>query len=564
VTEAEQGTAHAWAAVNQNGTILFLDPQTGRLSQDTPLYHHAGQRNDGNVVSMDAMVVDGQARVAPLPYHQSGLWSRSQPTGVTPESDGDAAERETLGERNDRPGVRLPGDPDVRRVGDDNQPHRLPGATGQSLPGGDPEPVDADQPHSDPAGLQATLRLGSSPGDGGIAAGEPDRGGDQVEPVARGGPVEPSGSGVDLRAGTGGTEALQRSVSGHGPAGGSKGREADGADGPQNGPAERGILPGDARDAGSDPGGTSPGGGGVDSSLPPIPTPRILASEMVAEDFDPKEIERRQLEALNSEHREVIELAVNESMVDAARIQVTLERVVESLHASSGDYSAQLVGLENRYKSASSLARAFAAEFEAEGTSPQDFLANTKDRVRFSIQLGEQNYDLNVMSAISELRERGHDVKRGVNFWGGGGRHNGLNVTVTDPQGTTYELQFPTELSRSIGEQTHRLYEVLRHSFAPYPARVDAFLRILAINIREDIDSRQPDGVDELRQLGTVAWKDVDSTFHTWIRSTRIQWITYLGDIEAEGSAFDRILSRNGLSEADVFESDGSDGDDRP
>ena len=79
VTDSEEGTAHAWAAVNQGGTILFLDPQTARLSEDKPLYTHAGQKNPGNVVSMDAAVTDGQGRSSPLPYHHAGLWSHSSP-----------------------------------------------------------------------------------------------------------------------------------------------------------------------------------------------------------------------------------------------------------------------------------------------------------------------------------------------------------------------------------------------------------------------------------------------------------------------------------------------------
>ncbi|MGC5334857.1 toxin glutamine deamidase domain-containing protein, partial [Micromonospora sp. DT62] len=37
----EQGGAHIWVALNQNGTILYLDPQTGAVST-TPLYRHHG------------------------------------------------------------------------------------------------------------------------------------------------------------------------------------------------------------------------------------------------------------------------------------------------------------------------------------------------------------------------------------------------------------------------------------------------------------------------------------------------------------------------------------------
>ncbi|BCJ53284.1 hypothetical protein Asp14428_47590 [Actinoplanes sp. NBRC 14428] len=89
VTDSEQGTAHAWTAVNQNGTILFLDPQTARISETTPLYAHRGTTAPDNVVSMDALVVDSLGNPAPLPYHEAGLWSRKipEPTGATLEHD---------------------------------------------------------------------------------------------------------------------------------------------------------------------------------------------------------------------------------------------------------------------------------------------------------------------------------------------------------------------------------------------------------------------------------------------------------------------------------------------
>jgi papain fold toxin 1 (glutamine deamidase) of polymorphic toxin system len=75
LTDLEGGGCHAWAAANHDGTILFLDPQLGRISEEVPLYRHRGVPSTGNVVSMDALVVDGQARPAPLPYHGPGQWS---------------------------------------------------------------------------------------------------------------------------------------------------------------------------------------------------------------------------------------------------------------------------------------------------------------------------------------------------------------------------------------------------------------------------------------------------------------------------------------------------------
>ncbi|MGW4941005.1 toxin glutamine deamidase domain-containing protein [Actinoplanes sp. NPDC004185] len=546
VTDSEEGTAHAWAAVNQNGTILFLDPQTGRLSEEAPLYSHTGAKNDGNVISMDAVVVDGLGRPAPLPYHEAGLWSRSslEPTGATPADPADDGQASRVGPQGadpdghtpqrpvheqsdatevgpltdlDEDDVRLSGDPAIRPLRNGDEPGRLPGAAGQSVPSGD---------------------------------------------------LERPAESLDQRTGAGGADPVRRQVPGTPATGESARGGTDRSGDPSDGTPERANAPSDVqggRTDGLDPRPASPVAPGDESLTSTSGTQprRIPVSEMVAEDFDPREAERRQLAALEPDHREIIEKSVDHAMKDAARLQVTLEEVVASINDAFGDGAAQLVGVENSYKTKSSLARAFAAEFEAEETPPGQFLKDTKDRVRFSIQLHEQDYHLHAAAAIADLGSRGHNIRKIVNFWGGGGRHNGLNVTVTDPTGVVFELQFPTEASRAVSELTHELYEVLRHNFAPYPARVDAFLRILAINIREGIDEKQPSGIDALRDMRLGVWKDVDSTFGTWIRSTDTQWNKYLGDLRAEGSTFDRILERNGLTLAEVFESDGSDEDDR-
>jgi Papain fold toxin 1, glutamine deamidase len=75
VTDLEGGGCHTWAAVNQNDVVLFLDPQVGRIAEETALYRHHGVPSAANVVSMDALVVDGLAEPAPLPFHGPGQWS---------------------------------------------------------------------------------------------------------------------------------------------------------------------------------------------------------------------------------------------------------------------------------------------------------------------------------------------------------------------------------------------------------------------------------------------------------------------------------------------------------
>jgi len=79
VTDLEDGGYHCWAAINQDGAVLFLDPQLGRIGEEKPLYLHCGAPSPANVIAMDALVVDGLARPAPLPYHGPGRWTAAAP-----------------------------------------------------------------------------------------------------------------------------------------------------------------------------------------------------------------------------------------------------------------------------------------------------------------------------------------------------------------------------------------------------------------------------------------------------------------------------------------------------
>ncbi|MEU7903854.1 toxin glutamine deamidase domain-containing protein [Actinoplanes sp. NPDC049118] len=369
VTDSEEGTAHAWAAVNQGGTILFLDPQTGRLSEDVPLYTHTGRQNDGNVVSMDAVVVNGRGELAPLPYHRAGLWSRSS--------------------------------------------------------------------------------------------------------------LEPTG-------------------------------------------------------AADDPGNTEPEG-----------------------DFDPREAERQLLRSLPADDRQAIEESVREAEPVAARISAQLHEVVAELNDGGLHASMEVVHEEHRVKTADSLARSFAVESEFEMLDVSEFLSGVKDRVRFSVQLSEEGYVDAVESVLGRLGELGFQTDRIVNFWNGGGRHNGLNVTLRDSEGFLFELQFPTEISLSISDDTHLHYETLRLKLAPAHLRVDAFLKMLAMNKERYVASHQPDQLDRL-----PIDKTVDTTFERFIADEPSVWRTYALDLDRQSTSVEEALNHYGLTYDEVFPGTRSDDED--
>ncbi|MFU8870528.1 toxin glutamine deamidase domain-containing protein [Micromonospora sp. SL4-19] len=65
ITSWQGGGSHAWVAVNQSGTVLYLDPQSGFVS-DRPLYPHIDTWQKSNPVGIDALVLGPDGRPMPL------------------------------------------------------------------------------------------------------------------------------------------------------------------------------------------------------------------------------------------------------------------------------------------------------------------------------------------------------------------------------------------------------------------------------------------------------------------------------------------------------------------
>ncbi|MFD0786342.1 toxin glutamine deamidase domain-containing protein, partial [Micromonospora azadirachtae] len=61
----EGGGSHISVALNQNGTVLYLDPQTGRINT-RPLYPHTGSPNRYNSINLEVLVLGSDARPMPM------------------------------------------------------------------------------------------------------------------------------------------------------------------------------------------------------------------------------------------------------------------------------------------------------------------------------------------------------------------------------------------------------------------------------------------------------------------------------------------------------------------
>ncbi|MFI7425542.1 toxin glutamine deamidase domain-containing protein [Micromonospora sp. NPDC049836] len=73
ITGWQSGASHAWVALNQNGVVLYLDPQQG-VVWDQPLYAHSGVPHDNNVVGLDALVLGPDGRPMPVPGRPPGVY----------------------------------------------------------------------------------------------------------------------------------------------------------------------------------------------------------------------------------------------------------------------------------------------------------------------------------------------------------------------------------------------------------------------------------------------------------------------------------------------------------
>ncbi len=251
------------------------------------------------------------------------------------------------------------------------------------------------------------------------------------------------------------------------------------------------------------------------------------------------------------------------------------ERLVTNAHGAEIEKKFSMVGQSHMVKGAGSLARKYADELalaDAEDRPPQpvqDFLAGTNDIVRYSMAVPENAYTGERIVAVLERLNDMHytaadgsriDPDQAVkNFWARGNRFYGLNVTLREPSGHLFELQFPTERSFNAGKLTHKEYEVVRQDDFSMQKRVEAFLHILEINKNAGLPDHVPadlTGLPDARH----------TSFSEWVRKRPDEWSEYEQELAERGETFEQVVRRYHLTvedfpraeEAGLFDEHGS------
>lgn len=128
---------------------------------------------------------------------------------------------------------------------------------------------------------------------------------------------------------------------------------------------------------------------------------------------------------------------------------------------------ANMEGLDFRLKALKSLIRKIAAEKDSEHGGDADKAAKAmSDVVRYTMSYEPADYIDGVKGVIAEMQKLGYDL-RVKNYWKGDDPYQGINVAVTHPDGTKFELQFHTPQSVVDKEKIHLIYENYRTETDP-------------------------------------------------------------------------------------------------
>jgi hypothetical protein len=166
--------------------------------------------------------------------------------------------------------------------------------------------------------------------------------------------------------------------------------------------------------------------------------------------------------AINREARLLAEKLLTQAKENEPQITADLQNI-------AAEVSAEIVGLENKFKSKESLTRKL---IDSAGNDLQKLRRKIKrinDAMRYTFVLPIETYAENFFQTIEKLQSAGYAVpeRRIWNAWNNVGTakdrgYRGINVTIISSENQEFELQFHTEASFKLKTETHFLYKELR------------------------------------------------------------------------------------------------------
>jgi len=157
-------------------------------------------------------------------------------------------------------------------------------------------------------------------------------------------------------------------------------------------------------------------------------------------------------------------------------------------------HGGEMVGLGNRLKTTDSLARKIDAEKHDKGGDVDATAASMSDVARYTISFSEDGYSAGARGVMDDLESQGCSL-RSKNYWKDGDGYQGVNIAVTRPDGTTFELQFHTSASLELKAKNHKVYEEYR-AISPTPANAKKRWKLFDQMARAALRCPKPPGAE--------------------------------------------------------------------
>ncbi len=191
-------------------------------------------------------------------------------------------------------------------------------------------------------------------------------------------------------------------------------------------------------------------------------------------------------------------------------------QITEDLQTIASEVSAEMVGLEHRFKSAESLTRKITEESAKSAKSLIDFgysvdeaiekstkrrAERNNDALRYTFVFPLEKYVFGFRQTVEKLRQTGYEIPKNKiwNAWKNIGTlfdkgYRGINITIISSRKQIFELQFHTGASYELKTETHLLYEESRQNRTSQERKIE--IAEIVIRLAEKV--KTPKGVKKL------------------------------------------------------------------
>lgn len=191
-------------------------------------------------------------------------------------------------------------------------------------------------------------------------------------------------------------------------------------------------------------------------------------------------------------------------------------QITADLQKIASEIAAQMVGLENKFKTKESLTRKLIENSTASAKSFVDFgysvdeaiekstkqqAERNNDALRYTFLFPPEKYVFGFKLSLEKLKQNGYKIPENKiwNAWKNIGTtfdkgYRGINITIISSRKQIFELQFHTRVSYKLKNETHYLYEESRQSQTSQARKVE----LAEIIIKLALKVKAPKGVRKL------------------------------------------------------------------